>query len=375
MFKLPDIPLSIFSKMSQLSAAHGAINLSQGFPDFDVDPMLIDIIKETASKKVHQYCPMSGLPELLQETAKLIDNTYGRKLNHNKEILITAGATQGIFTSIQALIEPGDEVLILDPSYDCYCMPITLSQGIPVRIPLNKEFLPDWGLIQKKTTNKTKLIITNNPHNPSGRSWTESDMLELSNLLNSWKQLYHLSDEVYEHITFENTHLSANLYPELHSKTIIVSSFGKTFHITGWKVGYVVAPEAIMNEIKKVHQYLVFTVNSISQYVLAQYLKSQDVKKLGPFYQKKRDLFRSGLKESRFDLLPCEGTYFQLASFDKISALDDTSFCEDLVTKFKLAAIPVSVFSAHKEEKKVVRFCFAKEDETLINATKILCEI
>ena len=183
MFKLPDIPLSIFSKMSQLSAAHGAINLSQGFPDFDVDPKLIDIIKETASKKVHQYCPMSGLPELLQETAKLIDNTYGRKLNHNKEILITAGATQGIFTSIQALIEPGDEVLILDPSYDCYCMPITLSQGIPVRIPLNKEFLPDWGLIQKKTTNKTKLIITNNPHNPSGRSWTESDMLELSNLL------------------------------------------------------------------------------------------------------------------------------------------------------------------------------------------------
>ncbi len=375
MFKLPDIPISIFSKMSHLAKEHGAINLSQGFPDFGVDPILIALVEEVSKGGVHQYSPMAGEPKLLEETAKLVYESYGRTLNPKKEILITAGATQGVFTCIQALIEPGDEVLILDPSYDCYVMPITLSQGIPVRIPLNETFLPDWDLIKGAVNDKTKLIITNNPHNPSGRIWSKADMQELSNLLETNNNLYHLSDEVYEHITFDARHESANLYEALRAKTIIVSSFGKSFHITGWKVGYIVAPENLMNELKKVHQYLVFTVNSLSQHVLSEYLKKQNIKQLGAFYKQKRDLFRTGMKNSKFELLPCEGTYFQLASYAKHTQASDVDFCHKLVEEFKLAAIPVSVFSARKESRKVIRFCFAKENETLTKATELLCQI
>ena len=375
MFKLPDIPISIFSKMSHLAKEHGAINLSQGFPDFGVDPILIALVEEVSKGGVHQYSPMAGEPKLLEETAKLVYESYGRTLNPQKEILITAGATQGVFTCIQALIEPGDEVLILDPSYDCYVMPITLSQGIPVRIPLNETFLPDWDLIKGAVNDKTKLIITNNPHNPSGRIWSKADMQELSNLLETNNNLYHLSDEVYEHITFDARHESANLYEALRAKTIIVSSFGKSFHITGWKVGYIVAPENLMNELKKVHQYLVFTVNSLSQHVLSEYLKKQNVRQLGAFYKQKRDLFRTGMKNSKFELLPCEGTYFQLASYAKYTQSSDVDFCHKLVEEFKLAAIPVSVFSARKESRKVIRFCFAKENETLTKATELLCQI
>ena len=254
-------------------------------------------------------------------------------------------------------------------------MPITLSQGIPVRIPLNETFLPDWDLIKGAVNDKTKLIITNNPHNPSGRIWSKADMQELSNLLETNNNLYHLSDEVYEHITFDARHESANLYEALRAKTIIVSSFGKSFHITGWKVGYIVAPENLMNELKKVHQYLVFTVNSLSQHVLSEYLKKQNVKQLGAFYKQKRDLFRTGMKNSKFELLPCEGTYFQLASYAKHTQASDVDFCHKLVEEFKLAAIPVSVFSARKESRKVIRFCFAKENETLTKATELLCQI
>jgi methionine aminotransferase len=375
MFKLPDIPISVFSTMSHLARENEAINLSQGFPDFEVDPVLVSLIEKVSKGNVHQYSPMAGEPKLLEEISQLIYGSYGRLLNPQKEILITAGATQGVFTCIQALVEPGDEVLILDPSYDCYVMPITLSQGIPVRIPLNETFLPNWDLIKDAVNEKTKLIITNNPHNPSGRIWSKTDMQELSNLLQVNKNLYHLSDEVYEHITFESRHESANLYEALHPKTIIVSSFGKSFHITGWKVGYVVAPENLMNELKKVHQYLVFTVNSLSQHVLSEYLEQQNVKNLGAFYRQKRDLFREGLKNSKFELLPCEGTYFQLASYANHSQESDIDFCRELVEQFKLAAIPISVFSAHEEKRKVIRFCFAKEDETLTKATELLCKI
>ena len=375
MFKLPDVPNSIFSTMSHLARKHEAINLSQGFPDFEIDPILISLIEKVSKGSVHQYSPMAGEPNLLEEISKLIYESYGRELNPQKEILITAGATQGIFTCIQALVKTGDEVLILDPSYDCYVMPITLSQGIPVRIPLNEEFLPDWDLIKDAVNEKTKLIITNNPHNPSGRIWSKSDLQELSELLLSNPKLYHLSDEVYEHITYESKHESANLYEALHAKTIIVSSFGKSFHITGWKVGYVVGPENLINELKKVHQYLVFTVNSLSQHVLSEYLKQQNVKELSSFYRQKRDLFRAGMQKSKFKLLPCEGTYFQLASYSNHSQESDVNFCHQLVEEFKLAAIPISVFSAHKEKRNVIRFCFAKGDKTLTKATDILCKI
>ena len=375
MFKLPDIPSSIFSTMSRLAREHGAINLSQGFPDFEVDPELVSLIEKVSKGVVHQYSPMAGEPQLLEETARLVYESYGRDLDPKTEILITAGATQGIFTCIQALVEPGDEVLILDPSYDCYVMPITLSQGVPVRIPLNESFLPDWDLIKQSVNEKTKLIITNNPHNPSGRIWSKADMQALSILLQKNQNLYHISDEVYEHITFDARHESANLYDDLHPKTMIVSSFGKSFHITGWKVGYVVAPEKLMNELKKVHQYLVFTVNSLSQHVLSQYLKMKNVKQLGSFYRQKRDLFRAGMENSKFNLLPCEGTYFQLASYANLSQEADVDFCHKLVEKFKLAAIPISVFSAHEEKRMVIRFCFAKENETLTKATELLCKI
>ena len=375
MFKLPDIPNSIFSTMSHLARKHEAINLSQGFPNFEIDPILISLIEKVSKGSVHQYSPMAGEPNLLEEISKLIYESYGRELNPQKEILITAGATQGIFTCIQALVKSGDEVLILDPSYDCYIMPIVLSKGVPVRIPLNEEFLPDWDLIKDAVNEKTKLIITNNPHNPSGRIWSKSDLQELSKLLLSNPKLYHLSDEVYEHITYESKHESANLYEALHAKTIIVSSFGKSFHITGWKVGYVVGPENLINELKKVHQYLVFTVNSLSQHVLSEYLKQQNVKELSSFYRQKRDLFRAGMQKSKFKLLPCEGTYFQLASYSNHSQESDVNFCHQLVEEFKLAAIPISVFSVHKEKRKVIRFCFAKGDKTLTKATDILCEI
>ena len=375
MFKLPDIPISIFSTMSHLAREHGAINLSQGFPDFDVDPELISLIEKVSQGDVHQYSPMEGESKLLEETSKLVYESYGRDLNPQKEILITAGATQGIFTCIQALIVPGDEVLILDPSYDCYVMPITLSQGVPVRIPLDDLFLPDWELIKQSINEKTKLIITNNPHNPSGRIWSKADMQELSNLLQTNQNLYHISDEVYEHITFDARHESANLYDGLHPKTMIVSSFGKSFHITGWKVGYIVAPQKLMNELKKIHQYLVFTVNSLSQHVLSEYLQQQNIKQLGAFYKQKRDLFRIGMENSKFELLPCEGTYFQLASYANQSKESDVDFCHELVEKFKLAAIPISVFSAHEEKRKVIRFCFAKENVTITKATDLLCKI
>tara|TARA_B110000305_G_scaffold98042_1_gene110579 strand:- start:38526 stop:39653 length:1128 start_codon:yes stop_codon:yes gene_type:complete len=375
MFKLPEIPTSIFSKMSKLSTENNALNLSQGFPDFDISPQLIELIGKVSKDDVHQYCPMPGLPDLLEQTSSLVNQSYGRTLNPQTEILITAGATQGIFTTIQALVSSGDEVLILDPSYDCYGMPIVLSQGVPIRIPLSDTFLPDWKRIRESITDKTRLIITNNPHNPSGRIWTHEDMYALSQLLDENKNLYHLSDEVYEHITFDQPHLSANLYLGLHTKTIIVSSFGKSFHITGWKIGYVVAPEEIMNELKKVHQYLVFTVNSLSQHVLSKYLKTQNVKDLGGFYKKKRDLFIKGMEKSKFNLLPCEGSYFQLATYEAISDDTDVAFCEKLVTEFKIAAIPISVFSEKQDRRKIVRFCFAKENQTLEKATRLLCKI
>tara|TARA_B100001287_G_scaffold223254_1_gene192483 strand:+ start:946 stop:2031 length:1086 start_codon:yes stop_codon:yes gene_type:complete len=361
--------------MSHLAKEHGAINLSQGFPDFEIDPSLVSLIEKVSKDAVHQYSPMPGESKLLEETAKLVYESYARELNPQKEILITAGATQGIFACIQALVEPGDEVLILDPSYDCYVMPIKLCQGVPVRIPLNESFMPDWDLIKQSVNQKTKLIITNNPHNPSGRIWRKADMQELSILLQTNQNLYHISDEVYEHITFDARHESANMYDGLHPKTMIVSSFGKSFHITGWKLGYIVAPEKLMNEIKKIHQYLVFSVNSLSQHVLSQYLKQKNVKQLGSFYQQKRDLFRSGMENSKFTLLPCEGTYFQLASYTNLSQESDVNFCYKLVEKAKLAAIPISVFSAHQEKRKVVRFCFAKENETLTKATELLCKI
>lgn len=375
MSKLPNVGTTIFTTMSKMAHEFGAINLSQGFPDFPVDPILITTLQEQAEQNVHQYMPMTGAPALLSEIGVLIKSSYGRDVDVNSELLVTAGATQAIFTAILALIESGDEVIILDPSYDCYEPAIILAGGKPIRIPLNSAYLPDWNLINDFVSSKTKMIITNNPHNPTGRVWSMTDIESLETIMEKNPQMLLLSDEVYEHISFEQKHISVHERSTILDRSIVVSSFGKTFHVTGWKMGYLVAPDSLLSEIKKVHQFNVFCVNSIAQATLAQYLGKTDVSKLSPFYQQKRDVFQNLMKNSRFNLLPCEGTYFQTADYSEISNENDIDFCRTLTQKHGVAAIPISVFNANQEDRKIIRFCFAKEEPTLIAATEKLCKI
>ncbi len=375
MSKLPHIGSSIFTVMSQMATEHNAINLSQGFPNFPVDKRLIDIFARLASENVHQYSPMSGYPPLLEKIAKLTQQSYRRIVNNKSEILITAGATEGIFAAIQALVNPNEEVIILDPSYDCYEAPILLSNAKPIRVALNDDFTPNWENINAATNENTKLIIINNPHNPTGKTWTSADFDQLEKLVDSFSNLIVFSDEVYEYITFEQPHISIHNRQKLWNRSITVSSFGKSFHITGWKIGYVIAPEHLMKEIKKVHQFLVFSVNSISQVAISEYLDIVDVYSLGNFYQQKRDFFRNLLKETKLQLLPCEGTYFQVASYANISSEDDLTFTKRLVTEFGVAAIPISPFYADGRDTKCIRFCFAKDNATLIQAAERLIKL
>lgn len=375
MSKLPHIGTTIFTVMSQLANEHQAINLSQGFPNFPVDSRLTDILKSISSDSIHQYAPMGGSMSLLEGIAGLINDHYSRSLHPSKEILVTAGATEGIFATIQALVMPGEEVIILDPSYDCYEPPITLIGAKAIRVPLNDDFSPNWEAIEEVISPKTSLLIFNNPHNPSGTLWTKEDIDLLEKLANNHPQLTFLSDEVYEFITFEEKHISINSRPNLSERTVIVSSFGKTFHITGWKIGYLVAPEHLMNEIKKVHQFLVFSVNSVAQEALSKYIKLVNVNELGQFYQQKRDTFQKLIKQSQFKLLSSQGTYFQLADYSAISEQSDVDFCKELVVKHGVAAIPISVFREDRKQQQLVRFCFAKDNNTLEQAAERLCKI
>ncbi len=375
MSKLPNVGTTIFTVMSQLAAKHGAINLSQGFPNFPVDTVLTDIVREIAADSIHQYLPMAGYPPLLEKIGRTIEKSYARNLDPQTEILVTAGATQGIYTTIQAFINPGQEVIILDPSYDCYEPAVILAGGKPIRIPLNKDFSPNWDLIEDSFSDKTAMIIVNNPHNPSGRILNASDLDQLETILDKFPKALLLSDEVYEYITFEEKHISANTRKNLFDKTIVISSFGKTFHITGWKIGYLVAPENLMIEIKKVHQFLVFSVNSVAQVALSHYLDKVDVQALGAFYKDKRDLFRNLIKDSKFELLPSEGSYFQVASYAAISNENDIDFTKRLVLEHGVATIPMSVFNADGRDDKLIRFCYAKDTETLTQAAIQLCKI
>ena len=375
MSKLPHIGTSIFTIMSQMANEFNAINLSQGFPNFSVDKQLIDIVARLAMKNVHQYSPMSGFPPLLEKIATLTQQSYQRTVNPKDEILITAGATEGIFATIQALVNVNEEIIILDPSYDCYEAPILLSNAKPIRVSLNDDFTPDWETIFAATNEHTKLIIINNPHNPTGKTWTEEDFLQLEILADSFPNLIILSDEVYEYITFEQKHISVHHHSKLWNRSISVSSFGKSFHITGWKIGYVIAPKHLMKEIKKVHQFLVFSVNSLSQVAISEYLDIVDVDNLRNFYQQKRDFFHNLLKETKLELLPCEGTYFQVASYANISDENDLAFTKRLVTEFGVATIPISTFYANGKDTKCVRFCFAKDDATLIQAAERLMKL
>lgn len=375
MSKLPNTTSSIFTIMSQLADQYDAINLAQGFPNFPVDATLKSITAKWATAEIHQYLPMAGYPPLLEKIAKLTFNSYQRTINPATELVITAGATEGIFATIQALVNKNEEVIVLDPSYDCYETPILLCNAKPIRIAMNDDFTPNWEAIGGAINSNTRMIIINTPHNPSGKIWTDSDFIQLEKLVEQYANLLVLSDEVYEYITFEKPHISVHQRPKLSGRCIVVSSFGKSFHITGWKIGYLAASESIMTEIKKVHQYLVFSVNSLAQYAINEYIDRIEVASLGKFYQQKRDFFSTLLNSTRFEVLPCEGSYFQMASYASISQENDLDFTKKLVRDFGVAAIPISPFYAHGSDLKCIRFCFAKEETTLLKAAEQLMKL
>jgi methionine aminotransferase len=375
MSKLPHITTSIFTVMSQMANEYKAINLSQGFPNFTVDERLKNFVAKWAKEEVHQYLPMAGFPPLLDKIALLTQKSYNRKVTASTDILVTAGATEGIFATIQALVNKGEEVLILDPSYDCYETPVLLCNAKPIRINLNDDFTPNWEVIERAINSNTRMIIINNPNNPTGKTWTENDFIQLEKIADLHPNLLILSDEVYEYITFENKHLSINQRIKLRDKSVIVSSFGKSFHITGWKIGYLIGPEHLMKEIKKVHQFLVFSVNSIAQYAINDYMDVVQVKELGQFYQQKRDFFRNLLQQTKFELLPCEGSYFQIASYASISSENDLDFTKRLVQEFGVATIPLSPFYADGKQTNCIRFCFAKDENTLQTAVERLLQL
>ena len=373
--KLPNVGTTIFAVMSQLAAETGAINLSQGFPDFPVDPALLDRVDAAMRAGHNQYAPMTGLPALRQKLSAKLEACHGRRYDPDTELTITAGATEALFAAITATVRPGDEVLIFEPAYDSYAPAIELNGGRVVRVALSPpEYAIDWQQVTGKVSDRTRLVIVNNPNNPATSLLTEADLAGLRELAARHPHLLFLSDEVYEHMVYDGArHLSLAGDPVLAERSFVVFSFGKTFHATGWKVGYCAAPPALTAEFRRVHQYLVYAVHTPSQAALAGYLDDPAPwQQLAGFYQQKRDRFRAALQDSRFELLPCRGTYFQLARYDRISALPDTEFAQWLTREHGVAVIPVSVFYADRHDHRIVRFCFAKQDETLDRATERL---
>jgi methionine aminotransferase len=375
--KLPDVGTTLYSVMSALAAEKGAVNLGQGFPDFDCDPHLIDAVTHAMMQGLNQYPPMAGVSVLRDAIALKIDALYGRGYNPASEITITAGATQAIITIILAVVHLGDEVIVLEPCYDSYVPNIELAGGVPVRVPLTPgTFRPDFDKISAAITSKTRAIIVNSPHNPSATVWTKAEMLRLQDILAPTDVLV-ISDEVYEHMVFGGQqHESVARFPGLAARSFVVSSFGKTYHVTGWKVGYVAAPASFSAEFRKVHQFNVFTVNTPVQYGMASYMaSSQPYLDLPAFYQHKRDFFRDGLARTKFKLLPSEGTYFQCVDIASVSDLTETEFCKWLTTEIGVAAIPLSAFYRNGFDQRVVRFCFAKKDTTTNTALERLAKL
>ena len=365
--KFPAMGTTIFTVMSALAAETGAVNLGQGFPDFDCDPRLVDAVTDAMRKGLNQYPPMPGVPALRAAVAAKIESMYGHSYDPATEITITAGATQAIITAILAVVRPGDEVIVLEPCYDSYVPNIELAGGTAVRVPLVPgTFRPDFGKIGAAIGPRTRAIIVNSPHNPSATVWSAEDMLALQELLAPTDVLL-ISDEVYEHMVFDSQeHQSAARFPGLAARTFIVSSFGKTYHVTGWKVGYVAAPQPLTAEFRKVHQFNVFTVNTPVQHGLAAYMADpQPYLRLPAFYQRKRDLFREGLKRTKFKVLPSQGSYFQCVDISQVSDLGEADFCQWLTREIGVAAIPLSAFYGNGFDQRVVRFCFAKKEETL----------
>ncbi|GAA3992531.1 pyridoxal phosphate-dependent aminotransferase [Comamonas faecalis] len=365
--RLPDVGTTIFTVMSALAAEHQAVNLGQGFPDFACAPALVDAVTQAMREGHNQYPPMAGIPALRQAVADKTAALYGRSYDAEHEITITAGATQAILTAVLCCVQPGDEVIVLDPCYDSYVPNIELAGGRVVRVPLTPgTFRPDFARIAAAITPRTRLIIVNSPHNPSATVWSDAEMRQLEALLAPTDVLL-ISDEVYEHMVYDGApHCSAARYPGLAERAFIVSSFGKTFHVTGWKVGTVAAPAALTVEFRKVHQFNVFTVNTPMQHGLARYLADPTpYLQLPAFYQAKRDLFRQGLEGSRLRLLPSQGSYFQCVDISAVSDLGEADFCQWLTREVGVAAIPLSAFYGDGFDQRVVRFCYAKKDETL----------
>lgn len=377
MSKLPHAGGSIFSVMSQLAAETGAINLSQGFPDYPVAPELIGRVHHHMQAGKNQYAPMPGILSLREKIAEKVHALHGAEYHPDSEVTITAGATQAIFTALSAVIQPNDEVIIFEPAYDCYAPTVRLLGGLVKSYELEPpNYKIDWSIVKRLITAHTRMIIINTPHNPTGTILEMQDIRELIAITRDTDILI-LSDEVYEHIIFDGReHLSLARFPELRERTFITASFGKLYHNTGWKTGYCLAPEKLMSEFRKVHQFMVFSANTPIQHALAEVFSDMEYfTELGRFFQKKRDLFAGLLKGTRFDLLPCHGSYFQCVTYQKISGENDTDFARRMVHDHGVAAIPVSAFYTKNTEFSVLRFCFAKMDETLAAAAERLRQI
>jgi methionine aminotransferase len=377
--RLPAVGTTVFTLMSNLAAEHGAVNLGQGFPDFGCAPRLLALVDEAMQAGLNQYPPMPGVPALRQAIAAKIQALYGRAYDANTEITVTAGATQALTTAILCAVHPGDEVIIIEPAYDSYLPTVQLAGGVPVTVSMRVDetgYSVPWDEIAAAVTPRTRMIVINTPHNPTGTILRGSDLDALAGIVDGTDILI-LADEVYEHMVYDGQqHESVCRHPVLAERAFVVSSFGKTYHVTGWKVGYVAAPAALMAEFRKVHQYNVFTVNTPMQYGLAGYMRDPaPYLELPAFYQRKRDLFRAGLANTRFTLLPADGTYFQCVRYDGISDLSESAFAQWLTREVKVAAIPVSAFYSQGKESGIVRFCFAKQDETLKLALERLAKV
>jgi len=377
--RLPAVGTTVFTLMSALATEHGAVNLGQGFPDFGCDPKLLDMVDEAMRAGLNQYPPMAGAAPLREAIAAKIATLYGHRYDVDTEITVTAGATQGIITAILCAVHPGDEVIVIEPAYDSYLPSIRMAGGVPVTVQMrlgDAGYSVPWDQVAGAVTPRTRMIMLNTPHNPTGSILRAADLDALADIV-AGTDILVLSDEVYEHMVYDGErHASASRHPVLAERAFVVSSFGKTYHVTGWKIGYVAAPAGLMVEFRKVHQYDVFSVNTPMQHGLASYMRDPaPYLELPAFYQRKRDLFRAGLADTRFTLLPADGTYFQCVRYDGISDVGESEFAQWLTREIKVAAIPVSAFYSAPRESGIVRFCFAKQDATLKLALERLARV
>ena len=375
--KLPTVGTTIFTIMSKLAADEGAINLSQGYPDFNGPPRLLELVTESMHAGLNQYPPMTGIEPLREGIAAKVADLYGMVVDPIDEVTVTSGATEALFSAVHAIVRPGDEVIVFDPCYDSYEPAVTLAGGRCVHVPMTSDFAIDWQRAREAVMSKTRVVMVNSPHNPSGSVWTRDDIDGLRSVL-ALGDIYVVADEVYEHIVFDGrAHESLTRYPDVWARSFVVSSFGKTYHVTGWKVGYAVAPRELTSEFRKVHQFVTFTTPTPLQHALARFLEEcpEHHRELAGFYQAKRDLFVDLLRPSRFEFSPSAGTFFQLLDFSAITNEEDTALARRWTKEVKVASIPISLFYVEPPKQNILRFCFAKDDATLRQAAEVLCQL